>query len=123
MTAVLVVLAVLAVAGCLGWRLKFARRPIAKLTLREGQVKGLEFPITTTEVTIGSEEGQTVVISDPRVSRQHATLTFEDDRFVLRDCSRHGVRVNGSPCRETILKSGDLIRLGESVDVIFTRLK
>jgi hypothetical protein len=100
----------------------FHRRPLGKLTLREGDGTGLEFLLTTKEVTIGSEEGQTVVVSHPKVSRIHATLTWEDDRFVLRDRSKRGTSVNGEPIDEKILRSGDLISLADSVDLIFTRL-
>jgi pSer/pThr/pTyr-binding forkhead associated (FHA) protein len=122
MVPFLVAILVVVLGGLLVLRFRLRPRPIGKLTLREGQSLGLDFPITTRETTIGSEEGQTVVISHPRVSRRHAVLSYEGGRFVLRDCSQHGVRVNGDPVREAVLRSGDLIRLGESVDVIFTRL-
>lgn len=117
---VLVLALFLGLAGLLYRR--FRPRPIGKLTLREGASLGLDFPITDRETTIGSEEGQTVVVSHPKVSRRHAVLTYENGSFVLRDCSQHGVRVNGVSAKEATLRSGDLIRLGESVDVIFTRL-
>jgi hypothetical protein len=112
---------VLAALAIIVWRLRFLRRPLCRLTLREGGGLGLDFPITAPEASLGSEEGCTVVISHPRVSRRHAVLTLEGGEFVLRDHSAHGTRVNGSPVKETVLRSGDLIRLGDSVDVIFTR--
>lgn len=120
MWGVFLAAAVLALAAGLWWFRGRKRRPLCTLTLREGQGLGLAFPITTPEATIGSEEGQTVVISHPKVSRLHAVLHLEDGRFVLRDKSHHGTRVNSEPVKEVVLRSGDLIRLGESVDVIFT---
>jgi len=111
----------LAAAAVLVWRLRFHRRPLCRLTLREGRSLGLDFPITAVEATLGSEEGCTVVISHPRVSRRHAVLSLEEGEFVLRDHSAHGTSVNGTPAREAVLRSGDLIRLGDAVDVIFTR--
>ena len=62
------------------------------------------------------------MISDPRVSALHAILSWEEGKFILRDRSRHGLTVNGEPIEETVLKSGDLISLADSVDLIFTRL-
>ena len=111
---------VLAGASWYWWR-RFRPRVLCTLALREGAGLGLEFPVTARVATIGSEEEHTVVISDPKVSRRHAVLSLEGGDFVLRDCSQHGTRVNGAPVQEVVLHSGDLIRLGESVDVIFTR--
>ena len=111
-------IAVASVAAWLWWR----RRPVCKLTLREKGAVGLEFHLTRRGATIGSEEGRTIVISDPRVSALHAILSWEEGKFILRDRSRHGLTVNGEPIEETVLKSGDLISLADSVDLIFTRL-
>jgi pSer/pThr/pTyr-binding forkhead associated (FHA) protein len=111
-----------ALAGVI-WRFWRSRRPIAKIAFREGDGTGLEFPLRNVESTIGSAEEHTVTVSHPRVSRLHAVVTFEKDRFVLQDRSRYGIRVNAEPVSESVeLKSGDLIRLGDSVDLIFTRL-
>jgi pSer/pThr/pTyr-binding forkhead associated (FHA) protein len=122
MTVAVGVLAALAALVAAVWWLFWRTRPICKLTLREGDGVGLEFLVTDREATIGSGEDQTIVVSHPKVSRLHATLHLEESRFVLRDRSKHGVRVNGEPTRETELRSGDLISLAESVDLIFTRL-
>lgn len=116
-----IVLGVLAVVVVAGWRLR--SRPVAKLTLREGNRPGLEFPLRPGQVTIGSEEGRTVVVSHPKVSGLHATLVLENGRSVLHDRSKRGTRVNGDAVEEVELHSGDLIRLADSVDLIFTRLR
>ena len=121
MVKILVVALATAFVAVLVWRLRFQRRPLCRLTLREGGSLGLDFPISATEATLGSEEGCTVVISHPKVSRRHAVLKREGGEFVIRDQSAHGTSVNGTPTREAVLRSGDLIRLGDAVDVIFTR--
>lgn len=121
MVGILIGALILAAAALVAWRLRFHRRPLCRLTLREGRSLGLDFPISAAEASLGSEEGCTVVISHPRVSRRHAVLTMEGGEFVLRDQSAHGTRVNGTAVKEAVLRSGDLIRLGDSVDVIFTR--
>ena len=98
-------------------------RPLYKLTLREGETGGLDFPVRDREATIGSEEGQTIVVSHPRVSGHHAVLSREEGRVILRDRSTQGTSVNGRRVKEQELKSGDLISLADSVDLIFTRLR
>jgi pSer/pThr/pTyr-binding forkhead associated (FHA) protein len=121
MLITLMTLVVVVLTGALWW-LFFRQRPICKLTLRERDGVGLEFLIKERAATIGSEDGQTVTVSHPRVSRKHALLNLENGQFVLRDRSKQGTRVNGHAVTEAVLRSGDLISLGDSVDFIFTRL-
>lgn len=118
---VVVLLAALLLAGLLAWR-RLRPRPLFKLTLREGSRAGVEFVIRTPTASIGSADGQTVVVSHPKVSQRHALLELADGKVRLRDTSRYGTRVNGEAAKEAELHSGDLIRLGDSVDLIFTRL-
>lgn len=121
MVFALVVVAVLLAAGWVAWR-RFRPRPLFKLTLREGTQAGVEFLIRTPVATIGSAEGQSVVVSHPKVSQRHVVLELTNGTVRLRDHSRYGTRVNGEIAQEAELHSGDLIRLGDSVDLIFTRL-
>jgi len=117
---------ILVAAAAIGAAVLWSRRPrpVAKLTLRQGSGPGPEFLIQGRESTIGSEESRTVVVSHPKVSGLHATLTLEaDGRFVLRDSSKRGTKVNGRDITEKVLSSGDLIRLADSIDLIFTRLR
>lgn len=118
---IVAVAAALALAAVAAWKIR--TRPVAKLTLRDGSGPGLEFPLRRGQVTIGSEEGRTVVVSHPKVSGLHATLLLENGRYLLHDRSKRGTRVNGRPVEETELHSGDLIRLADSIDLIFTRLR
>ncbi len=69
------------------------------------------------EVTIGRAEGNTIVIDDSRISREHAILTPDASGHRIRDLdSRNGTRVNGKqPAAEgQLLKNGDHIALGGS---------
>ena len=117
-----IVIVALAAVGVLGWWLLHPR-PLAKLSMLERGTMGVEFPLSSKETTIGSEAGQEVVVSHPRVSRHHAViLRTEEGQFMLRDRSRQGTSVNGVTVREKVLRSGDLIRLADSVDLVFTRL-
>ena len=49
----------------------------------------------------------------PAISRRHCCLAIAYDRHLIRDLgSRHGVRVNGVPVDEALLKPGDEVAIG-----------
>ena len=67
------------------------------------------------EVTIGRGDGNTIVIEDSRISREHAILTPDVSGHRIRDMgSRNGTRVNGKqPAAEgQLLRNGANIALG-----------
>lgn len=69
------------------------------------------------EVTIGRGDGNTIVIDDSRISREHAILTPDVSGHRIRDLgSRNGTRLNGKQLLEERqpLKNGDHIALGGS---------
>ncbi|HEX2691057.1 MAG TPA: FHA domain-containing protein, partial [Kofleriaceae bacterium] len=54
-------------------------------------------------------------VTDPRVSRPHAFLRREGDRWVIQDTrSTNGIRINGALHREALLGDGDVIELGHT---------
>ncbi|CAL8078253.1 unnamed protein product [Calicophoron daubneyi] len=75
------------------------------------------FSLTPRTVVFGRTEGQ-IIISDPSVSRRHATLEVsvenENVKFSLRDHSRAGTYVNGEKMRghSQDLREGDTIEFG-----------
>lgn len=81
-----------------------------------GPVQGQEYPLDADTVTIGRRDGNTIVVKDPTVSRQHAEIRREGREFVLRDLgSADGVRVNGAPIAgDYRLRDGDAIAIGAS---------
>ena len=64
------------------------------------------------EITIGREDTRDVVISDPHVSRHHATLFAGDDDWMLVSCGRHGTLVDDRLVVEAPLRPGVIFRLG-----------
>jgi len=87
------------------------------LTMRQGPNPGHRFTVTKNNITIGRLPTNDVSIPDQQVSRHHANITWENDRFVIRDLgSANGTAVNGThltgPCP---LRDGDVIGLGEIV--------
>lgn len=71
--------------------------------------------ITRQPVVIGRMATSGVVLSDPNVSRRHAELRKDGDRWVLVDLgSTNGTSVNGKLAKEHVLKDGDRLSFGTS---------
>lgn len=76
-------------------------------------------PLTRTLITIGRRVENTVVLDDPRVSRNHAHLRAVRGRYVLYDLdSTGGSFVNGVRVTQSLLYPGDVISLG-GVTVVY----
>ena len=70
-------------------------------------------PLTVDVIRIGRSEECEVILPNASVSRIHATITKENDQFVIRDNdSQNGFRINGETAKEHTLESGDEIHLG-----------
>ncbi|HAS45900.1 MAG TPA: hypothetical protein DCS93_35790 [Microscillaceae bacterium] len=71
------------------------------------------FALNKPKIFIGRAQENDVMIPVQTVSGQHATITIENGSFYLTDLgSTNGTFVNGSRVSKTILKSGDMIKLG-----------
>jgi len=68
-------------------------------------------------ITIGRLEAVCdVVIRDPKVSRRHCRIEPCSDGWTIIDLgSQNGTRVGGKIVRETLLKNGDEIQVGDTV--------
>jgi hypothetical protein len=72
-------------------------------------------PIDKGAFGIGRRETNDLRLAGSEVSRDHAEITSENGRFLLRDRnSRYGTFVNGEQVTERALAHGDRIRLGRS---------
>jgi sigma-B regulation protein RsbU (phosphoserine phosphatase) len=72
-------------------------------------------PISKGQFEIGRRETNDLRLAGSEVSRDHAEIAVEDNRFVLRDrSSRYGTYVNGEQVSERALAHGDRIRLGRT---------
>jgi hypothetical protein len=72
---------------------------------------------------IGRGQGNAVVISDTTVSRQHARIRLEEDKFLLFDLgSANGTFVNGQRLEQPVtLAENDVVRFGE-IEFTFKQL-
>ena len=72
------------------------------------------YPILRTTTRVGRDASNDVVIDNPGVSRFHASITFDGDRFVVNDAgSSNGIFVNGQASERHRLEDGDTIQLGK----------
>ncbi len=81
----------------------------------DGPFKGEIQEFTNDKITIGRHPSCSIVFPpDLRVvSRQHAHIVREGNRFKLVDHSTNGTLVNGKLIKETYLRSGDVITFAE----------
>jgi serine phosphatase RsbU (regulator of sigma subunit)/pSer/pThr/pTyr-binding forkhead associated (FHA) protein len=72
-------------------------------------------PIVKGQFEIGRRETNDLRLAGSEVSRDHAEIALQADRFVVRDRnSRYGTYVNGEQVAERTLAHGDRIRLGRT---------
>jgi Nif-specific regulatory protein len=66
-------------------------------------------------VLIGRQAGATLKITNASVSRRHALIEKEGDKFIIADLgSRNGTFVNDVPVKRRELQHGDRVKIGES---------
>jgi pSer/pThr/pTyr-binding forkhead associated (FHA) protein len=74
------------------------------------------YALSGDRVAIGRDAGNDIVVPEARVSRRHASLTWDGTAWALADLdSANGTLVNGSRVERVILKPGDLVRVGDAV--------
>ncbi|MDK2973002.1 MAG: hypothetical protein PWP23_2757 [Candidatus Sumerlaeota bacterium] len=85
---------------------------IAVLEVKHGRQAGEAFRLPIGECVIG-RHNCAVRLHDPATARQHARISMENPRFLLRDLgSWQGTTVNGEKVREKSLHPGDEIFVG-----------
>ncbi|MDQ3932863.1 MAG: LuxR C-terminal-related transcriptional regulator [Actinomycetota bacterium] len=94
--------------------------PLPTLTFRNGPLSGKSMQLDRDEGTIGRREDNTYVLTDPRVSRVHASLRKDAGAVILTDLgSSAGTRVNGEDVTgPRVLRHGDRIAFGP-IEAVF----
>ena len=92
-----------------------------RLILQSGLESGKEYPLEKTEVFLGRDLTNDVVINDPEVSRRHAHLTLKGNTFSIEDLgSTNGTFLRGQRISAPVLLNpGEEITLGEHVQLLF----
>jgi hypothetical protein len=69
---------------------------------------------------IGRNEACDIILMDVQVSRRHCILQITPEGLRFRDLnSSNGITVNGQRVKEGVLKTGDKLKIGESVLEVF----
>jgi len=90
----------------------------ARLVVLAGFVSKQEWPLPEEgQMTIGRDRRRSIPIMSRRVSRDHARLTTQKGITTVQDLgSKTGTLVNNRKIRKTVLRHGDLVKIG---DVVF----
>lgn len=95
----------------------------AFLKVVSGARQGLNVPLSPGKpLVIGRKEGD-LILDDPLVSTSHAQIVARDEAFVIQDLgSTNGTLVDGRLVRETVLRPGAEISLGNTRMILFIGL-
>jgi hypothetical protein len=94
-----------------------AARSLGRLVVVDGGqtdlLPGYDFPLSVM-TGLGRAPSNTVVLSEPFASNEHARLYLRDGRWWLEDLeSRNGTRLNGERLRaRAIVATGDILGIG-----------
>lgn len=90
-----------------------------RLILLSGVGAGTEYPLEKTELQLGRDLSNDIVINDPEVSRRHAHLVLEGDGYILEDLgSTNGTFIRGQRlAAPVVLRPGETITIGEKVNL------
>jgi pSer/pThr/pTyr-binding forkhead associated (FHA) protein len=98
---------------------------MASIIVASGQSEGDYYPLEGQTVVVGRDAKCPIQIVDEKISRVHLEITFRKDSetYHAKDLkSVNGVLVNGNLITEEVeLRNGDLIELGDTSLMFFTR--
>jgi pSer/pThr/pTyr-binding forkhead associated (FHA) protein len=84
-----------------------------RLVVISSNFAGAEFTLDRPSMVIGRTPENDIVLNHKSISRHHAKVVREGDKFVVVDLeSANGVRVNGTEFERVDLSSGDVLELG-----------
>jgi pSer/pThr/pTyr-binding forkhead associated (FHA) protein len=85
----------------------------ARLVILTSELAGQEFSLARASAVIGRTEENDIVINHRSISRHHAKIVREGDRYTIVDLqSANGVRVNNEDYERVELNPGDVVELG-----------
>ena len=88
---------------------------LASLQVRQGQARPRRIELHRTVTTIGRGRHNHVVVEGPLASRRHCRIRRQDGEFTLEDLgSANGTFLNGQRVTRERLRSGDVVRVGQT---------
>jgi len=92
-----------------------AERPKARLVWERADGSRVEFPLVSTPLLVGRDEGADIRVDEPLVSRTHARIERRGGAYVVLDLgSTNLTRVNGRVVGEQELVSGDEVQFARA---------
>jgi signal transduction histidine kinase/pSer/pThr/pTyr-binding forkhead associated (FHA) protein len=93
---------------------------VATLFVLRGNDHGAIFELSGPICTVGRDASNSIQLHDQEVSRNHAQLHCDDQRFILKDLgSSNGTYVNSKRVETHELASGDQVQMGKTL-LLFT---
>ncbi|MDA1273748.1 MAG: FHA domain-containing protein [Verrucomicrobia bacterium] len=87
---------------------------MAKLVLLSEGLTGSSFELKAEKTTVGRLEDNAFQIPEPSVSSHHCEILLRGTEVVVKDLnSTNGTFVGGEKTTETVLKHGQILRLGQ----------
>jgi len=89
------------------------RIPPARLVVVTTALGGMEFLLDRPSLVIGRTEENDIILNHPSISRHHAKVVRDGDRYTVVDLqSANGVHVGGETYERVDVQPGDVIELG-----------
>ena len=87
---------------------------MAKLVVLSVGVTGRTQELKAEKTTIGRVEDNTFQIAEPSVSSHHCEVVLKGNEVLVRDLnSTNGTFINGEKITESVIKPGQILRLGQ----------
>lgn len=85
----------------------------SELTLRwtDPITKQSQEQVVMPPVSFGRNPGSTILLEDPRISRDHAVIQQHGNELILINHSQAGTFLNGERCEQAAIKAGDSIQM------------
>lgn len=96
-----------------------------QLVMHAGPTPDKTFTLSKTELYIGRDISNDIVINDAEVSRKHVRMILQAGQYVLEDLgSTNGTFVNNQRATgPVILAPGHMIQMGENVTLLFDQVQ
>ena len=98
------------------------KRSVGEVAFRflGGPLSGQTISFQQPAILIGRDRQSDVVLLDQRISRQHACIRWQDDRWTIENLSQTSyVAIDQQPTARGVLQDKSLVNLGEEISFVF----
>ncbi len=95
-------------------------RPIAWIKFQKGPLSGVTFDIVQPSTTIGRDKSNDIIVLDPKISRLHARLIWDNGSWKIEKLSQtSSIVVDQHNIEQSLLSHNALIELGDDTAFLF----